>query len=104
MRSEGKKDEDKAFIKRIGKSDRSCEKSNFINNDNIAQKYDQFDDFDELIGLMKTLNIVTFNRENWTRSFCTCSYNQKYYFCVHVIALSVNEGLTVIDNVTLNVL
>jgi hypothetical protein len=23
----------------------------------------------------------------------------KYYFCFHVIALSVNEGLTVIDNV-----
>ena len=69
------------------------------NNDYIAQKYDQFDDFDELIGLMKTLNIVSFNRENWTRSFSTCSYNQKYYFCFHVIALSVNEGLTVIDNI-----
>ncbi len=60
LSNEGKKDEDKALIKRIGKSDRYilAKKCNYRNNDYIAQKYDQFDDFDELIGLMKTLNIT----------------------------------------------
>jgi hypothetical protein len=48
---------------------------------------------------MKSLLVVTLNRESWTESFCTCSYNLKKYFCYHVIALAANEGLVVINNV-----
>jgi hypothetical protein len=101
MSSDEKEDADKALIKRIGKSDNFLviKKGTVINKDYVSKFYDNIDSFDIMISCMKTLNVVSLNRERWTESCCTCSFNQKYYFCYHVIALTVNKNLTEIDNI-----
>ena len=100
LSNDSKQEQDKALIKKIGKTNKYLLTKNGdrINNNYINCYYDRLHDFDELILYMKTLRVVTLNCTNWTESTCTCKFFLKNYLCYHVIALAVNEGLTVIDN------
>jgi hypothetical protein len=66
---------------------------NLINYDLINNKFDElkFDSFESYIECCKHVHVVTFDRENWEKSKCTCWYFMKKYHCYHVFAIAVNE-------------
>ena len=44
--------------------------------------------FDQMISSIFNIRIITFNKDNWKLSKCTCCYWLKNYICSHVIACS----------------
>jgi hypothetical protein len=85
-------------IKRIGNSNTfictNKEFSKYINNDLIKNKFEKLNlNFDELNLSINNVKIIDLNRSSWSDSKCTCSYFQKNYFCLHIVAIASNEKI-----------
>ena len=65
-----------------------------FNNNNIQNL--NFVGFDSFIECCKRVHIVSFNREIWAKSKCTCWYYLKKYHCYHIFVIAVNERLITI--------
>ena len=54
--------------------------------------------FDSFVECIIKVKIIQLNNSKWSDSICSCSWYMKNYFCYHLIALAVNEGLVEIPN------
>ena len=50
-------------------------------------------DFDCFMDSARAIKCISLDKAKWSDSKCSCSYFLKNYFCYHLIALAVNEGL-----------
>ena len=73
---------------------------NLINYDLINNKFDElkFDSFESYIECCKHVHVVTFDREHWEKSKCTCWYFMKKYHCYHVFVIAVNERMITVPS------
>ena len=56
-----------------------------------------FDSFDELFTQTQKIHAIRLNKENWKRSFCSCSGFMSNLICDHIIAVAVRRNLHEFD-------
>ena len=56
-----------------------------------------FESFDELVAETTKIRTIRFNKENWKKSSCNCSWYMKNYLCGHIIALEERKKLHEFD-------
>jgi hypothetical protein len=65
---------------------------NLFKYDFRSQKYKDML-FDEMYQAFKLVKRVYLNRDNWTKSKCSCTWYLKNYYCYHIMAVAVHEDL-----------
>jgi hypothetical protein len=88
---------EKGVIKQLDKSDVYILTwfEMLINYDLIYKRMEKlnFASFEDFIECCKHVHVVTFNRNKWAESSCTCRYYLKKYHCYHIFVIPVNEKL-----------
>jgi len=52
----------------------------------------KWDTFDDYVSHVHTINYVSFVKQDWITSVCSCVFLAKNYYCHHIIGLAVHKG------------
>jgi len=52
-----------------------------------------FDAFEDMVAFKKKLSVVTFDKDEWLSSTCTCEAYLKTYICCHLVAVADYEDV-----------